>query len=546
MAEIEKKPVKVVETILRDAHQSLIATRMSTEQMLPIIEKLDKVGYYAVECWGGATFDASLRFLKEDPWERLRKLRDGFKNTKLQMLFRGQNILGYRPYADDVVEYFVQKSAANGIDIIRIFDCMNDLRNLQTAVKAANKEKAHAQVAMAYTLGDAYTLDYWTDLAKRIVFVNAGGSDYYQTKIDEILDDPDNELYPDLMGLEVDYVLKYVNSDWLTSVGDCGITADDYANQYQYNLDLGTVSGEDSSDANNVKALFWQATPGCFQLRADLCEKYLGTTDPAELSTMFSTWDGVLDAARKVNDASNGKCKLFSGYDECFRVLSNSRATGWYGDDDVISVDDNMTQYMDLAKTMVDEGLTYETDQWSTDWYANMEGDGETSNAALAYCGCPWFTYWSLKDTWKGNTILVNAPEQFYWGGTGLAATANCADKELAGTIIKAFTCDTDFMVSINAKNSDFVNNKEAVKKISEAGATCDFLYADAGQDIMAFYLPMADSISAKNATAEDQNINASWATQVKEYAAGNKDKDTAIADFKSAVHDSYSYLKAE
>ena len=137
MAEIEKKPVKVVETILRDAHQSLIATRMSTEQMLPIIEKLDKVGYYAVECWGGATFDASLRFLKEDPWERLRKLRDGFKNTKLQMLFRGQNILGYRPYADDVVEYFVQKSAANGIDIIRIFDCMNDLRNLQTAVKAA-------------------------------------------------------------------------------------------------------------------------------------------------------------------------------------------------------------------------------------------------------------------------------------------------------------------------------------------------------------------------------------------------------------------------
>ena len=141
MAEIEKKPVKVVETILRDAHQSLIATRMSTEQMLPIIDKLDKVGYYAVECWGGATFDASLRFLKEDPWERLRKLRDGFKNTKLQMLFRGQNILGYRPYADDVVEYFVQKSAANGIDIIRIFDCMNDLRNLQTAVKAANKEK---------------------------------------------------------------------------------------------------------------------------------------------------------------------------------------------------------------------------------------------------------------------------------------------------------------------------------------------------------------------------------------------------------------------
>lgn len=168
MAEIEKKPVKIMETVLRDAHQSLIATRMTTEQMLPIVEKMDKVGYHAVECWGGATFDASLRFLKEDPWDRLRKLRDGFKNTKLQMLFRGQNILGYRHYADDVVEYFVQKSIANGIDIIRIFDCLNDIRNLETAVKATNKEGGHSQIALSYTLGDAYTLDYWMDMAKRV------------------------------------------------------------------------------------------------------------------------------------------------------------------------------------------------------------------------------------------------------------------------------------------------------------------------------------------------------------------------------------------
>ena len=168
MAQNKKKPIKITETILRDAHQSLIATRMTTEQMLPIVDKMDKVGYHSVECWGGATFDASLRFLKEDPWERLRKFRDGFKNTKLQMLFRGQNILGYRPYADDVVEYFVQKSIANGIDIIRIFDCMNDLRNLKTAVTAANKEKGHAQVALSYTLGDAYTMDYWVDIAKKI------------------------------------------------------------------------------------------------------------------------------------------------------------------------------------------------------------------------------------------------------------------------------------------------------------------------------------------------------------------------------------------
>jgi oxaloacetate decarboxylase alpha subunit len=168
MAEQTKRPVKITETILRDAHQSLIATRMTTEQMLPVLEKMDQVGYHAVECWGGATFDASLRFLKEDPWERLRIIRKGFKNTKLQMLFRGQNILGYRHYADDVVEYFVQKSIANGIDIIRIFDALNDIRNLECAVKATNKENGHAQIAISYTLGDAYTTDYYVNLAKKI------------------------------------------------------------------------------------------------------------------------------------------------------------------------------------------------------------------------------------------------------------------------------------------------------------------------------------------------------------------------------------------
>ncbi len=164
----DKRPVKITETILRDAHQSLIATRMPTELMLPIAPKMDEVGYHSVECWGGATFDACLRFLKEDPWERLRKLKACFKKTKLQMLFRGQNILGYNHYADDVVEYFAQKSVANGIDIVRIFDCLNDLRNLETAVKATKKEGGHAQIALSYTLGDAYTLEYWEKTAKQI------------------------------------------------------------------------------------------------------------------------------------------------------------------------------------------------------------------------------------------------------------------------------------------------------------------------------------------------------------------------------------------
>lgn len=167
------KKILITDVTLRDAHQSLIATRMTTEEMLPILEKMDKVGFYSLECWGGATFDACLRFLNEDPWDRLRTIREKCPNTKLQMLFRGQNMLGYRHYADDVLEYFVQKSVANGIDIIRIFDALNDIKNLQTAIKAAKKEKAHAQVAISYTTGPVFTTEYYVDYAKRIEEIGA-------------------------------------------------------------------------------------------------------------------------------------------------------------------------------------------------------------------------------------------------------------------------------------------------------------------------------------------------------------------------------------
>ena len=160
--------IKITETVLRDAHQSLLATRMPTEEMIPILKSLDEVGFHSLECWGGATFDACLRFLNEDPWQRLRTIKDACPNTKLQMLFRGQNMLGYRHYADDVVEYFVQKSVANGIDVIRIFDALNDIRNLETSIKAAKKEKAHVQVAISYTTGPVFDLEYYSNYAKKI------------------------------------------------------------------------------------------------------------------------------------------------------------------------------------------------------------------------------------------------------------------------------------------------------------------------------------------------------------------------------------------
>jgi len=165
---MNQKPVGITELVLRDGNQSLLATRMRIEDILPICEKLDRIGYFSAEVWGGATFDACIRYLGEDPWERLRRIRKAMPNTPLQMLFRGQNILGYRHYADDVVESFVERAAANGIDIFRIFDAMNDLRNIESAVRAALRVRKHAQGTMAFTISPVHTTDKWIELGKQL------------------------------------------------------------------------------------------------------------------------------------------------------------------------------------------------------------------------------------------------------------------------------------------------------------------------------------------------------------------------------------------
>ena len=165
---MNQKPVGITELVLRDGNQSLLATRMRIEDILPICEKLDRIGYFSAEVWGGATFDACIRYLGEDPWERLRRIRKAMPNTPLQMLFRGQNILGYRHYADDVVESFVERAAANGIDIFRIFDAMNDLRNIESAVRAALRVRKHAQGTMAFTISPVHTTDKWVELGKQL------------------------------------------------------------------------------------------------------------------------------------------------------------------------------------------------------------------------------------------------------------------------------------------------------------------------------------------------------------------------------------------
>lgn len=170
---VNKKPLGITDVVLRDAHQSLVATRMRIDDMLPIAEKLDQVGFWSLESWGGATFDSCIRYLGEDPWERIRRFKEAMPNTPQQMLFRGQNILGYRHYADDLVDKFVERAAVNGVDVFRVFDAMNDPRNLETAINSVRKQDKHAQGTMSYTISPVHTIDSWLDMARTIESMGA-------------------------------------------------------------------------------------------------------------------------------------------------------------------------------------------------------------------------------------------------------------------------------------------------------------------------------------------------------------------------------------
>ena len=376
------------------------------------------------------------------------------------------------------------------------------------------------------------------DLYARIVYVNTGGSNVYQTKVDAILADESSEIYPDVIALEADYILKYTNSESLTAIADLGITDADLAQQYQYTKDIAT------NEAGKLMASSWQATPGSWAVRADLAKKYLGTDDPAKVQEFFATWDKVLETAKLVNEKSGGATKLVSGIDDVKRVYMGARASAWYDDSDKLVIDPAMTAYMDFAKALYTDELTFNTNQWGDDWNANKAGD-----KVLAWPSCTWFTYWCLSADYKGQYIQIAGPQNFYWGGTWLAATKGCSDKDAAAKLIKYMTCDADFMAKINAFNADYVNNKTAIDAritacAAENKSTCDVLVAS--QNFLELNKALVDGIDASTMTAEDQAINSAFDVEVLEYSKGTKTLDEAIASFKAKVVDTFDFIKAE
>jgi len=383
-----------------------------------------------------------------------------------------------------------------------------------------------------------YFLEFYPEYADRIVYVDCGGSGTYQQKLDPLLADPTNPQYPDLFAVEMDYIMKYTASDYTLDVADLGITEADTANMYPYTVQAATVDGK-------VKALSWQAAPGAMMYRRSLAKEFLGTDDPAEVQKYFSDWNTMLETGNTILEKSNGETKLFSGIDDVKRVYQAGRENAWYDDGDKLVVDQTMLDYMDFAKVLYDNGLTNNTTQWSDAWSANAATDN-----TFAYMGCTWFLHWCLKSYSGGTAVgegtygdwaMTAGPQTYYWGGTWLAASKECSDTELAGLIMKAATCDTEVMKAICKGSLDYVNNKKAIADlIAEGAGAYDFL---GGQDFLAYFSPLADAITLPAMCAEDFYITQTFDNQVTEFTNGNKTKDQAIEDFKSAVVDLYPYL---
>lgn len=384
-----------------------------------------------------------------------------------------------------------------------------------------------------------YFTKFYPEYADRIVYVDCGGSNFYQQKIDPLLQDPSNPQYPDLFAVEMDYIMKYTASDYTMDVADLGITEADMANMYPYTIQAATVEGA-------VKALSWQAAPGAMMYRRSLAKEYLGTDDPAEVQKYFSDWNTMVETGKTILSKSNGETKLFSGVDDVKRVYQASRETAWYDESDTLVVEQTMLDYMDFAKVLYDNGLTNNTTQWSEAWSANAATDN-----TFAYMGCTWFLHWCLKAYSGGTTVgegtygdwaMTAGPQPYYWGGTWLTASSHCSDPELAGLIMKAATCNTEIMKDICLNTLDYVNNKQAIAElIAEGAGAYEFL---GGQDFLAYFAPLAEKIELPAMCGEDFYITLAFDNQVTEYTGGRKTKEQAVEDFKSAVIDLYPYLQ--
>ncbi|MBD5504138.1 MAG: extracellular solute-binding protein [Lachnospiraceae bacterium] len=377
----------------------------------------------------------------------------------------------------------------------------------------------------------------------RVEYVNVGDSGIYQERIDQLLQAPDAEDYPDIIAFEAAYIMKYTNSDQTLPITDLGLSESDLGEMYPYTITVATDKRNGS-----IKGLSWQACPGAFMYRTDLAESLLGVTSPEEMQAKISTWDDFVATAHEIKDKSGDATRILSSNGDIAEVFRSNMENPWVDDSGVFRMDPIMEQYMDMCKTLEEEDLTQKTTTWTDEWNA-----GPSTDAVFGYFGCTWFLHWTIKANCGGSAVgegtyglwnMCQGPMPYYWGGTWLGATAGCSDKELAGQIMKGLCCDTETMTTMSSETLDYVNNKTAMQTLSDQGAGAyDFL---GGQDFIAVFSPLADNVDVSFMSAYDQKVNDLLGTQITEYSLGNKDKETAIADFKSAVAEAFPSLTFE
>ena len=397
-----------------------------------------------------------------------------------------------------------------------------------------------------------YVYEVYPELKDKVEYVEIGDDNTYQSRVDRALRISDAKDYPDMIALEAAYSMKYTNSDYTLPITELGITEEDTSQMYPYTIDVARDKRNDQ-----VKGLSWQSCPGAFMYRADLAKKYLGVNSPEEMQAKISTWDDFLKTAEELKKASFDKTRMLSSNQDVSNVFYANKSQPWVDQNNNFHMDDTMIQYMEVLKKLEEKDLTQKTGTWTEEWSSDAASD-----RVFGYFGCTWFLHWTIKsncgatfnedgsvDTSQdmgtyGKWNMCQGPMPYYWGGTWLAATSECSDKEIAAKIMKALCCDTSVMTKMAEQTMDYVNNKAAMQKLSSEGkGTYEFL---GGQDFINAFLPLADEVDVSWMCAYDEQVNDLFGSYLSKYQEGNHKLDDVVAEFKAAVAEKFPKVKVQ
>lgn len=382
-------------------------------------------------------------------------------------------------------------------------------------------------------LGDRlnYFYDAYPQYADMVKYENlglGGTSDEYKTAIENAISAGGDKV-PSIIAADNDVALYYLNSESVVPVSDIGITADMYSNAYQYTVDYATIDG-------NLMGLSWQATPGGFCYRTDIAEEVLGTSEVDEVQEYVKDWDTFFETAETMKEAGYS---MLSGPDDIKYLFLDQRSSAWVTDD-TLNIDQAVIDYLETAKKLYDGGYTTKTTMWDDAWNANFDGD------VFGYFGCTWFVYWCIaSEEHQGEWHMADGPAAYHWGGTYLAVTDACPNKELAALVLYTLCCDEDVMYKLSDETLDFVNNKAVVAKlIADGKGASDVL---GGQNPLESWAVAAENISLNNATEYDSTFNGYMDNASGAYNSGElKDIDAAVQSIKDSVSSAFTFITVE